>query len=76
VVIQDAGRILAMGAPQEVRLQAGGKQNEAMTMEQAFIGIVEGARRAQRGTGGADSAESPLGHTSTAGNAAPSGSPP
>ncbi|HWK60284.1 MAG TPA: ATP-binding cassette domain-containing protein [Eoetvoesiella sp.] len=76
VVIQDAGRILAMGAPQEVRLQAGGKQNEAMSMEQAFIGIVEGARRARSGTDGADSAESPLGHTGTAGNAAPSGSPP
>mgnify|MGYP001105364829 FL=1 len=76
VVIQDAGRILAMGTPREVRAQAGGKQDEPMSMEQAFIGIVEGARRARRDADGADSADSPGGHALAAGNTAPNGSPP
>ncbi len=76
VVIQDAGRILAMGTPREVRAQAGGKQDEPMNMEQAFIGIVEGARRARRDAGGADPADSPGGQALAAGNTAPNGSPP
>ena len=42
IVIQDAGRLLALGTPHEVRLQAGG----AASMEQAFIGIVEHGRHA------------------------------
>ena len=44
IVIQDAGKLLAIGTPQQVREQAGG----AAGMEQAFIGIVEQNR--QRGT--------------------------
>ena len=43
IVIQDAGRVLALGTPAEVRTLAGGAA--AMTMEQAFIGVVEAARR-------------------------------
>lgn len=43
IVIQDAGKLLAIGTPQQVREQAGG----AAGMEQAFIGIVEQNR--QRG---------------------------
>jgi len=45
IVIQDAGRVLALGTPQEVRAQAGGPAGERIDMEQAFIGIVERARR-------------------------------
>jgi ABC-2 type transport system ATP-binding protein len=41
IVIQDAGRLLALGTPQEVRAQAG---DAALSMEQAFIGIVEQGR--------------------------------
>ncbi len=40
IVIQDAGRLLAIGTPQEVRRQAG----RAPDMEEAFIGIVTQAR--------------------------------
>jgi len=40
IVIQDAGRLLAIGTPQEVRQQAG----RAPDMEEAFIGIVTQAR--------------------------------
>ena len=47
IVIQDAGRLLALGTPQEVRLQAGENGQEAADMEEAFISIVEQAR--QRG---------------------------
>jgi ABC-2 type transport system ATP-binding protein len=47
IVIQDAGRVLALGTPAEVRSMAGGA-GAAMTMEQAFIGVVEAARREQR----------------------------
>ena len=41
IVIQDAGALLAIGTPQEVRAQSGGAD-----MEQAFIRIVEKARAA------------------------------
>jgi ABC-2 type transport system ATP-binding protein len=44
IVIQDAGKLLALGTPQEVRVQAGGEGNH-LDMEEAFIGIVERARR-------------------------------
>jgi len=37
IVIQDAGKVLAIGTPREVRTQAGGAGN----MEDAFIAIVE-----------------------------------
>ncbi|OBY92155.1 ABC transporter ATP-binding protein [Pseudomonas sp. AU11447] len=40
IVIQDAGKLLAMGTPREVREQAGGK-GSTLNMEQAFIEIVE-----------------------------------
>ncbi|MBB4867669.1 ABC-2 type transport system ATP-binding protein [Pseudomonas nitritireducens] len=43
IVIQDAGKLLAMGTPQEVREQAGGK-GSTLNMEQAFIEIVESNR--------------------------------
>ncbi|MFV3308102.1 ATP-binding cassette domain-containing protein [Pseudomonas sp. NY15181] len=43
IVIQDAGRLLAMGTPREVREQAGGKDS-TLNMEQAFIEIVESNR--------------------------------
>ncbi|ETF02475.1 ABC transporter ATP-binding protein [Advenella kashmirensis W13003] len=42
IVIQDAGRLVAYGTPDEVRKQAGG--SERMTMEAAFIKIVEQGR--------------------------------
>lgn len=41
IAIQDSGRLLALGTPRQVRAQAG----DAPDMEQAFIGIVEQARR-------------------------------
>ncbi|WP_409517329.1 ATP-binding cassette domain-containing protein [Diaphorobacter sp.] len=44
IAIQDAGRMLALGTPQEVRAQAGGAH--ASDMESAFIAIVEQARDA------------------------------
>ncbi|WP_416310332.1 ATP-binding cassette domain-containing protein [Pseudomonas sp. W03] len=47
IVIQDAGRLLAMGTPQEVREQAGGK-GSTLNMEQAFIEIVESNRERAR----------------------------
>ncbi|KAF1051483.1 MAG: putative multidrug ABC transporter ATP-binding protein YbhF [Stenotrophomonas maltophilia] len=52
IVIQDAGRILAMGTPQQVREQAGG-QDSGLSMEAAFIAIVEQARAAGHATAGA-----------------------
>ncbi|MEE9102683.1 ATP-binding cassette domain-containing protein [Pseudomonas nitroreducens] len=47
IVIQDAGKLLAMGTPQEVREQAGGK-GSTLNMEQAFIEIVESNRERAR----------------------------
>jgi ABC-2 type transport system ATP-binding protein len=44
IVIQDAGKLLALGTPREVREQAGG----AGDMEQAFIAIVENNRKGAR----------------------------
>jgi ABC-2 type transport system ATP-binding protein len=44
IVIQDAGRLLALGTPQEVRRQAGGEDGK-LSMEEAFIRIVERARQ-------------------------------
>lgn len=52
IVIQDAGKVLAIGTPKEVREQARGDARktdavaEAFDMEQAFIRIVEKARGA------------------------------
>jgi len=42
IVIQDAGKLVAYGTPDEVRKQAGG--TDRMTMEAAFIRIVEQGR--------------------------------
>ncbi|WP_298234270.1 ABC transporter ATP-binding protein, partial [uncultured Azohydromonas sp.] len=48
IVIQDGGRLLALGTPQEVRRQAGETDARRLDMEQAFIGIVERARVARQ----------------------------
>ncbi|WP_431123001.1 ATP-binding cassette domain-containing protein [Variovorax paradoxus] len=50
IVIQDAGKVLAIGTPLEVRTQAlNGEGNEKrIDMEQAFIGIVKKARQEDR----------------------------
>ena len=49
IVIQDAGKVLALGTPQQVRVQALGHDADSggqrIDMEQAFIGIVEQARQ-------------------------------
>lgn len=45
IVIQDAGRLLALGTPAAVRRQAGETRTHRMDMEQAFIGIVDQGRR-------------------------------
>ncbi|VFR53132.1 ABC transporter multidrug efflux pump, fused ATP-binding domains [plant metagenome] len=47
IVIQDAGKLLALGTPAEVRQQAGETPDARLDMEQAFIGIVEQGRRAR-----------------------------
>ena len=46
IAIQDAGRMLALGTPQEVREQAG---SEGRDMNRAFIAIVEQGRSAEAG---------------------------
>ncbi len=46
IVIQDAGRVLAIGTPHEVRRSARTGPGERASMEQAFIGIVSQARAA------------------------------
>jgi len=48
VVIQDAGKVLALGTPAEIRRQAGEIDAQTFDMEQAFIGIVEQNRKATR----------------------------
>ena len=45
IVIQDAGRVLAQGTPAEVRKRAKEKDGHQPTMEDAFISIVEEARK-------------------------------
>jgi ABC-2 type transport system ATP-binding protein len=45
IMIQDAGTMLAIGTPQEVREMAGDADHPVTTMEEAFIAIVEKARR-------------------------------
>jgi len=49
IVIQDAGRVLALGTPRDVRqLAAGnGSKEGAISMDEAFIRIVEHARETQ-----------------------------
>ena len=53
IVIQDAGRLLAIGTPREVRRQARGEEDAAIDMDQAFIDIVEKARAAKVAEGAA-----------------------
>ena len=51
IVIQDAGKLLAIGTPREVRVQAGSAADSRLSMEDAFIDIVRHAREAgQRST--------------------------
>ncbi len=45
VVILDGGRVLAQGTPAEIRRYAHPKEDREGTMEEAFIGIVEEARK-------------------------------
>jgi len=45
IMIQDAGRMLAIGTPEEVRTHASDAGAAAQTMEDAFIAIVATARR-------------------------------
>ena len=44
IAIQDAGQLLALGTPREVRLQAGSSAQQPIDMDGAFIAIVEQAR--------------------------------
>jgi len=44
IVIQDAGKLLAIGTPQQVRVQAGSAPDSRLSMEEAFIDIVTQAR--------------------------------
>ncbi|MEO7206750.1 MAG: ATP-binding cassette domain-containing protein [Steroidobacteraceae bacterium] len=46
IVIQDAGKVLALGTPLGIRQQAGETAEHKISMEQAFIGIVQKAREA------------------------------
>jgi ABC-2 type transport system ATP-binding protein len=45
IMIQDAGHMLAIGTPQEVREQAARGDTPVTTMEDAFIAIVEASRQ-------------------------------
>ena len=49
IAIQDAGELLALGTPAQVRAQAGG--DHATDMDSAFIGIVEQARARRQAQG-------------------------
>ena len=51
IMIQDAGTMLAIGTPEEVRTQAGDDGHPAASMEAAFIAIVEKSRRAAQAQG-------------------------
>jgi ABC-2 type transport system ATP-binding protein len=46
VVIMDAGRLLVQGTPAEIRALAPSVPDREPTMEDAFIAVVEEARRA------------------------------
>jgi ABC-2 type transport system ATP-binding protein len=48
IVIQDAGKLIAIGTPQQVRVQAGSAPDSRLSMEEAFIDIVTRARDAER----------------------------
>jgi ABC-2 type transport system ATP-binding protein len=53
IMIQDAGTMLAIGTPEEVRTRAARDGVRVETMEQAFIAIVEAARQRTGDTDGA-----------------------
>ncbi|MBS0342859.1 MAG: ABC transporter ATP-binding protein [Proteobacteria bacterium] len=53
IVIQDAGKLLAIGTPQEVRARAQPTPGRRPNMEDAFIGIVSQARAQAAGQGAA-----------------------
>ena len=53
MAILDAGRILAQGTPAEIRGHAEGKDGQPGSMEDAFIAVVEQARRHEAGRGAA-----------------------
>jgi ABC-2 type transport system ATP-binding protein len=53
IMIQDAGTMLAIGTPEEVRKHAARAGADVETMEQAFIAIVEAARRLGKEAGAA-----------------------
>ncbi|MBS0454467.1 MAG: ABC transporter ATP-binding protein [Proteobacteria bacterium] len=53
IVIQDAGKLLAIGTPQEVRAKAQPTPGRRPNMEDAFIGIVSQARAQAAGQGAA-----------------------
>ncbi len=44
IAIMDAGRVLAQGAPGEIRRQAATREQPEPSMEDAFIAVVERAR--------------------------------
>ncbi len=45
ILIQDAGKVLALGTPDEVRAQAKADDAKSLSMEQAFIEIVQQQRQ-------------------------------
>ncbi len=47
ILIQDAGKLLAIGTPEQVRYQADPNANKKLTMEQAFINIIQQQRYQQ-----------------------------
>jgi ABC-2 type transport system ATP-binding protein len=53
VVVMDAGRVLAQGAPFEIRNLGKSESRREPTMEDAFIAIVEKARSHSQSLGGA-----------------------
>jgi ABC-2 type transport system ATP-binding protein len=53
IVIQDAGKLLAIGTPQEVRAKALPTPGRRANMEDAFVGIVTQARAQAAGQGAA-----------------------
>jgi ABC-2 type transport system ATP-binding protein len=56
VVILDAGEVLASGTPAEIRARAPEDADREPTMEDAFIAIVEEARREHGRPGEKDAA--------------------
>jgi ABC-2 type transport system permease protein len=59
VAILDAGRILAQGTPAEIRQHAVVEHGDKATMEEAFIAIVEEARRESPANGKGSAAAAP-----------------